>query len=401
MGAYVEHYLGRHPAHSVIFASYSANLANKRSRMVRNEIAGGRAFQGAFAGVELAQDAQKVTEWQLGDGGGFIAAGVGGSITGFGANLGVIDDPLKGRKQAESARVREGVIDWFKGDFFTRLEPDAILIIIQTRWHKADLTGWLLEHKDEEDFGDYRWKLLSLPALAEEDDPLGRQAGEALWPERWPRGKLEANRNLLGDYDFASLYQQRPYLKGGSVFSDQVKRCETPPDLLGARIVVFADLAASVKTSADHSAFTVLATWGEAERMHAKVVEVRRGRWPINRVLAEMRELQQVYNQPIYVESSPNAIPVIQQARLEGLRVIPVKIEGDKFSGAQPWARAWNTGRVGVPFAPWATAYISEHASFKGDGGDEEDDQVDASAGAWRMAQRGAAHYGVEGASAG
>jgi predicted phage terminase large subunit-like protein len=401
VGAYAEWYLGAHPNANIIYASYSAALAYRRSRQIRNEIRDGRAFRRAYPHVALEPDARKVSQWQLTSGAGFIAAGVGGSITGMGATLAIIDDPLKGRRQAESLRVREAVIDWFRGDLFTRLEPDSILIVIQTRWHRGDLAGWLLEQRNSGEFGDYRWQVLSLPALAEDDDPLGRAPGEALWPERWPADKLARNRQLLGEYDWASLYQQRPYLRGGAVFSDAVPRCEvTAPLPEGARITITADLAASTRTAADYTVLHVGATWGQGAEMTGRVLEVCRGQWGIRRQIAEMLELQRRYGQPIYIERSPNAIPVIQQARSEGVQLIPVAPEGDKFSRAQPYAAAWNAGRVEVPFAPWATAYISELTSFKGDGSDEADDQVDAAAYWWRIAGRYGSSWSVKGETA-
>jgi len=408
VGAYLEWILGRDPSDRVLYTSYSGTLAYKRSRQIRNEIRDGHAFRRHFPGVSLASDSRKVSEWALAThghedgGGGMIAAGVGGSVTGMGARVGVVDDPLKGRKQAESPKVREAVIDWFRSDFFTRLEPDAIIIIIQTRWHKYDLTGWLLENKDGEDFGAFNWRVLSLPAIAEDDqDPLERPAGAALWPERWPIGKLTANRNLLGEYDWASLYQQRPFLKGGSVFTDGVKRCELPISLDGALVVLTADLAASVKTSADHSVFHAGATWGRGPEMTGKVLEVRRGRWSVDQQINHMQQMQALYGQPFYVERSPNAIPVIDVARSRGVRIIEVKPEGDKFSRAQPYASAWNGGRVEVPMAPWATVYISELTSFKGDGSDDADDQVDTGSYWWRIAQRAGASWSVRGEAAG
>ena len=341
-------------------------------------------------------------QWRLREGGGLIASGVGGSLTGMGARIGVIDDPLKGRQQAESLKIREGCVDWFRADFFTRLEPGGILIVIQTRWHKGDLSGWIEENIKAGDFGDFNWDVLNLPALAEdENDPLGRKPGEALWPGNWPAEKLEKNRVVLGEYDFASLYQQRPFLKGGSVFTDQVERCTLPIPLDGARMTLAADLAASVKTSADSTALLALATWGKGAEMTGKVPEVRRGHFTLQEQIGKMLEMQARYGSPFHVERSPNAIPVIQEARRAGVRIIEVRAEGDKYSRAMPWASAWNTGMVQVPFAPWATTFISEHTEFKGDMTHDHDDQIDAAAYAWRIAQRAGSSFAVRSDAAG
>ena len=400
--AYLEWMLGLDPTTGVIFASYSSTLANVASRQIRNEIRSGNVFPHFFPHARLADDAKKVQQWRLQAGGGLIAAGVDGGITGMGARIGVIDDPLKNRKQAESSKVRGGVIDFFKADFFTRLEPGGILIVIQTRWHKADLSGWLEENIQTGEFGDFNWDVLNLPALCEaEDDPLERSPGEALFPELWPAEKLQANRAILGEYDFASLYQQRPFIKGGSVFTDEVLRCELPLSLEGARIVLTADLAASVKTSADATALQALAAWGRGADMTGAVVEVRRGRWEMTEQIRHMGEMQALYGQPFYVERSPNAIPVIQAARTAGVRIVELPPVGDKYSRAMPWASAWNGGRVRVAFAPWALLYITEHTEFKGDMSHDHDDQVDVGAYGWRIAQNSGSSMKVRGDAAG
>lgn len=400
--AYLEWKLGLDPTTGVMFASYSATLANQASRQIRNEVQSGNAFGHHFPHVKLAADAKKVQQWRLRENGGLIAAGVGGSLTGMGARIGVIDDPLKGREQADSLKIREKTIDWFRADFFTRLEPGGILIIIQTRWHKGDISGWVEENVKAGGFGDFNWDILNLPALAEdEDDPLGRAPGEALWPGNWPAEKLNANRAIVGEYDFASLYQQRPFLKGGSVFTDQVERFHLGELFLGWRITLSADLAASAKTSADYSVLLALAAQGKGAQMRARVLEVRRGRYTLQEQIMHMLELQELYGAPWHVENSPNAIPVIQEARRAGVRLVTVRPVGDKYSRAMPWASAWNGGRVEVAFAPWAGVYISEHTEFKGDLTHDHDDQVDASSQAWNIALKANQGFKVRSDAAG
>ena len=400
--AYLEWMLGKDPSTGVMFASYSGALANQASRQIRNEVQSGHAFTQHFPHVQLAPDAKKVQQWRLREGGGLIASGVGGSLTGMGARIGVIDDPLKGRQQAESLKIREGCVDWFRADFFTRLEPGGILIVIQTRWHKGDISGWIEENVKSGDFGDFNWDILNLPALAEDaDDPLGRKPGEALWPGNWPADKLEKNRAILGEYDFASLYQQRPFLKGGSVFTDQVERFQPGEDLSGWRITLSADLAASIKTSADYSVLEALATEGKGAEMRGKVLEVRRGRFTVDEQIMHMLEMQEVYGAPWHVENSPNAIPVIQEARRRGVRIVTVRPVGDKYSRAMPYASAWNGGRVQVAFAPWAGTFIAEHTEFKGDMTHDHDDQVDASSQGWNIALKSGQGFAVRSDAAG
>lgn len=401
--AWLERELGRHPQADAMYASYAVRLARTSSRGMRNEIASGNAFPRFFPGVRLAADSKSVTDWALTAGGQFRAAGVGGGLTGMGARYGVIDDPFKDRKQAESELVRDGVWEWFTSVFLTRLSPDATLVVMHTRWHPDDLAGRILARLAEgesDELGGLRWSHVNLPALAEEDDPLGRAVGEPLWPQRYGLTRLHGLR-AVNEYDFSALFQQRPRKRGGSVFTDQVKRYDTP-NLRDAHLVISADLAASKRTSADHTAYHVLAANGRDPDMTGDVLEVRRGRWDIREQIAIGRELQERHGAALHVERSPNAIPVIQQMRAERLNVIEVPAVGDKFSRAQPWASAWNGGRVRLPAsAPWVDAYIAEHTSFTGTDADKDDDQVDAAAHGWRIAQRSGAQWGVRGATAG
>ena len=124
----------------------------------------------ATLGITLAADSQAAGRWSLNTGAEYYAAGVGTGIAGFRANLGLIDDPIRSRQDADSELIRDRIWDWYINDFKTRLVPGASEILIQTRWSEDDLAGRALNHEE--------WKVLSLPALADADDPLGRKVGE-------------------------------------------------------------------------------------------------------------------------------------------------------------------------------------------------------------------------------
>jgi hypothetical protein len=250
------------------------------------------AFRDPHSGASRTR-LNTVAEWETGLGGGVRAVGVGGGITGFGAKLVIIDDPVKSRAEAESRSYRQRVSDWFNDDLYTRLEPDAAIILIQTRWHEDDLAGRLL--KDAQDGGEH-WEVISLPALAEGDhitatkgsvpdsgefielgasidegtstlmnphsafripqsnDPLNRQPGEALCPDRFNREDLLRIKHRLGTYSFSALYQQRPTPPEGGLFKRAwFKRIvDRPPENLSW--VRGYDLAVSTKDSADYTA---------------------------------------------------------------------------------------------------------------------------------------------------
>lgn len=386
--AWVEWMLGQNPGCETMYASYSVRLARTSSRSIRNEIATGLAFPKFFPRVALAEDAQGATDWGTSFGGMFRAAGVGGSITGMGAYIAVIDDPIKGRKEAESDVTRENVWNWFTADLLTRLAPGARVVLMHTRWHPEDLAGQVLaklaEGEDAE-LGGLIWKHLNLPALAESDDPLGREEGEPLWPKRFGLKKL-LGMKAANEYDFEALYQQRPRKRGGQVFSDNATRYLTA-QLASARIVITCDTASSRKKTADYTAFTVVAGTGYRNHLTADVLEVQHARLGLAQLTETARDLQTRYGAVIVLEETAQSLPIIEHLQMNGVSVRGVKPVGDKFTRSQPAATAWNAGRIRVPSVatPWLADFLSELASFTGTDADPHDDQVDALAYAWLL----------------
>lgn len=204
-------YLGRNPDRNIITASYGQELADKWGRRSRNIVAS-NAYASVF-GLGVSEDSSAANRWATDRGGEYLAVGVGGPITGNRADGAIIDDPVKGREEAESLTIRQRQKDWYRDDLWTRLKPEAWVILIMTRWHEDDLAGWLLE---EAKAGGEQWEVLSIPAAAEGNDPLGRALGELLWPE-WFTDQMfaEARRDPRR---WASLYQQRPAPEEGSYF---------------------------------------------------------------------------------------------------------------------------------------------------------------------------------------
>lgn len=192
------------PDMRVIVAAYNQTLANKFSRKIRKIT---REF------IPLSTERQAVEDWETVEGGGVRAVGVGGGITGQGGNLIIIDDPVKNRQEADSPVYREHVWDWYTDDLYTRLEPDAAIILIMTRWHQDDLAGRILASEDGPN-----WTVLHLPALAIDNDALGREPGQALWPERYDVDALNAIRMSIGERGWYALYQGMPRPDGGASF---------------------------------------------------------------------------------------------------------------------------------------------------------------------------------------
>lgn len=220
-------YLGRNPDHYVIAATYAQELADDFGRKVRNQIAD-PAFQAIFPGVTLKNDSTAAKRFHIsgnpgdmfstGQNGAYFAVGVGGPLTGRGAHLLLIDDPVKNREEADSETIRKKIKDWYTSTAYTRLMPGGKVVVIQTRWHEDDLSGWLLsEHAHE------KWRVISLPAISDK--------GEPLWPDQYDLKALERIKLAVGPRDWSALYQQRPAPEEGNYFKAEWFRPvpELPP----------------------------------------------------------------------------------------------------------------------------------------------------------------------------
>lgn len=235
-------YLGRNPDHYVVTATYAQELADDFGRKVKNQIEDA-GFQAIFPGVSLADDSKSAKrfhiEGNVGGGyehalaqrGAFYAVGVGGPLTGRGAHLLLIDDPVKNREDAESEIVRKKTKDWYTSTAYTRLMPGGRIVIIQTRWHEDDLSGWLLlDHRHE------NWTVLNLPAISDD--------GAALWPEQYDLPELEKIRLAIGPRDWSALYQQRPVPEEGDYFkAEWFKPVSKLPDPKTLRVYGGSDYA--------------------------------------------------------------------------------------------------------------------------------------------------------------
>jgi hypothetical protein len=218
-------YLGRNPEKEMIITSYSADVAEDFSRIARDTL---EEWGPKIFGVTVAQDSKAVDRWGVQSvpkdpdekpekyRGGLKAAGVGGSITGRGAHVAIIDDPFKGVEDSSSPTMRQKVYDWYKAVLWTRLAPGGAIILVMTRWHEDDLAGRLIKEMEKED-GE-KWEIVELPAVAEENDILGRSPGEGLWIERFGQAYYDKLKTTVGSKFFASLYQQKPRPGEGSTF---------------------------------------------------------------------------------------------------------------------------------------------------------------------------------------
>lgn len=202
-------FMGRNPQLAVMGVSNTQDLAERFSRRARN-IVGSREFGNVFQGNGIAADSASVGYWETMLGGEFFAAGVGAAIAGRRADLGLIDDPIKTRQEADSEKIRQTQWDWYVNDFLTRLKPGARQILIQTRWHEDDLGGRILERERD------KWRVIKIPMLAVHPDPLGRSSGERLWPEWFTDDMIATAR--MDTRAWNALYQQEPVPDEGDYF---------------------------------------------------------------------------------------------------------------------------------------------------------------------------------------
>lgn len=247
-------FLGRNPKKEVICSSYTSDLAVDFGRRVRN-LVGSVEYKNLF-GLTMSEDSAAANKWKTSQGGGYVAVGVGGPTTGRGADVFIIDDPFKNRKEADSPLIREQAWKWYISTVYTRLSSSGAVILINTRWHDDDLAGRLLAQKE----GD-KWDVVSFPAIAINDEKVDgkffRKAGEALWPSRFPLARLEQTRSVLGSYDWASLYQQTPIDAASVEFlKDWFKvRTEEEVEKLDTRRFLTIDTAGPMTSHSDYMGF--------------------------------------------------------------------------------------------------------------------------------------------------
>jgi len=213
---YISYYLpiwfaARHPGSRIILVGYSMEFTSGFGKRIQDFF---RDFGEQLGGLEIRKGRNSSTDILLTNGSNILCVGAGGALTGRGADLLIIDDPIKSSDQAISQKYRDKLDDWFRSTAYTRIEPGGSCIIVMTRWHTDDLVGRIISSKERSAY----FKQISLPALAEENDPLGRAVGQPLWPDRYSLAKIEEFQKLNGSAWFSSLYQQRPMPSNSRVF---------------------------------------------------------------------------------------------------------------------------------------------------------------------------------------
>lgn len=208
-------FLHHFPQKRIILCTYGGDFAEEWGKAVRKTL---EKFQ-YLLGVTMSED-KRSGRWQTDQGGGMLTTGVGGDVTGRGGDVIVIDDPFKNAEEAKSPVVRDRVWNWFDSTLSTREQPftKTIIVIVHTRWNEDDLIGRIIERQSSPDWKGEVYEIVNFPAIAEEEDVLGRDIGDALWPEAWPIDELIMRQATHDDWTWQALYQQHPTTPGGSVF---------------------------------------------------------------------------------------------------------------------------------------------------------------------------------------
>jgi predicted phage terminase large subunit-like protein len=379
-------YLGNFPDHRVILACHTADLAEEFGEKVRNDML---KWGEELFGLLVNPDVSAKGNWQIeGREGSMISVGVGGPITGRGANLFLIDDPIKDAVEAMSPANQRKQWDWYVAVATYRLEPDAVTAFTATPWHARDLSGRIMAGEAG------RWDILKLPALAEEDDPLGRAEGEALWPARWPKEVLEEKREV-DPFWFDAMYQCRPRARDGGTFKSSWFEGKIVPHAP-------ADAVAWVRYW-DRSAQAGKGDWTVGVKMSRTpkgiyyIEHVARGRWRAHERDALMLQYANLDGKGCKVayEQEPAAAGAAEAQALarmfDGFNIEYAVASGSKEVRVVPLASQCQAGNVYIVDGSWVGPFIAELCDFGPSCA--FDDQPDAAAGAYNILSKAQIHF--------
>lgn len=377
-------YLGNYPDKRIMLTSYGSEFATSWGKKVRDMI---DIYGNIMFDVQIDKSSRSAHDFKLENHqGGMNCIGAGGSITGKGADLMIIDDPVKNDAEANSKTIRDSIWEWYTTTAYTRLEPDGVLIIIMTRWHEDDLCGRII--REEGINFKQIWTYINLPAIAEENDILSRKPGEALWKKRFSIEKLEEIKKTIGNYWFSSLYQQRPSTLEGGIFNIKhfryfsekdgvyILHSDTQQKYIKNKCHIYAvmDLAASVKETAD---YTVLIVFAVTEHFDILILDVFRERVEGAEHLKLVERTYHKWNPiSIGIESVQYQIALVQSAKRKGVPVKALYPDKDKVSRSLAIAARMEAGSVYFrEQASWLATFEDELLHFPNA---THDDQVDA-----------------------
>ena len=363
--------MGHAPKTKIIQATHTGELAFRFGRKVRN-LMDHEDYKRVFTNVELSQDSKAAGRWETNHGGEYFATGVGGAITGRGADLLIIDDPHS-EQDALSETAFDNAYEWYTSGPRQRLQPGGIIVIVMTRWSTKDLTGRLVGAQKE--IKADQWEIIEFPAIFP-------NSGNPIWPEYWKKDELLSVKASLNEQKWQAQWQQAPTSEEGSIIKREwwMKwESKTPPNNI-QHIIQSYDTAYSKKETADYSAIT---TWGvftsEADgKVYLILLDAVKGRWEFPELKRKaLAKYKQYEPETIIIEAKASGLPLTHELRQVGIPVTnftPSK-GNDKHVRVNAVAPVFEAGQVWVPDERWAQEVIEECAAFPfGD----NDDYVDS-----------------------
>lgn len=369
-------FLGRNPNKRVIAVSYSRELATDFGRKTRNLVKS-EEFTNVFD-ANLSEDSYSVQKWDLNEGGGYVGVGIGGSIVGRGADLFIIDDPIKTADDADSATYREMIWGWYQNVAYTRLEGHGKICLTMTRWHSDDLAGRLIDQAQNDG-----WKVLSLEAEASASE-VHRKEGDPLWPEKYDEQALKRIKDNIGSRAWGAQYQQNPMIQESAIFKKNWFRFyDVLPHVY--RYIWSWDTASKAKASHDFSVGTL---WAETENGYYLTFV-----WRKKCIYTELKRsiIEMFDNWPsdyVLIEDASSGIQLLQDLQeTTTLPVMPQKVEGrSKEARASAISPLFEAGKVFFPRnEEFVNILVDELLSFPAG---KRKDQVDSVSQALRFFKR-------------
>jgi predicted phage terminase large subunit-like protein len=349
--------IGKFPKMKIMQVSHNAELAGRFGSKVRNLI-DSPEYKQIFGDVKLREDSKAKGRWETNHGGEYFAAGVGGSITGRGADLLIIDDPHT-EQDAMSDTAMEKAYEWYSSGPRQRLQPGGSILVVMTRWAQDDLTGRLLKHQTDSKAD--KWRQISFPAIMPDDEPV--------WPEYWNKEELEKVKASITVRNWNAQYMQDPVAEEGAIIKREWWRAWKKPMPALKHVIQSYDTAFSKKETADYSAIT---TWGvfypDEVTPALLLLDALKGRWDFPELKRVAME-QYKYWEPetVIVEAKASGQPLLHEMRRMGIPVIDyVPTRGnDKHTRVNSIAPMFESGGIWYPHGEnWAEEVIEECAAF-------------------------------------
>lgn len=362
----------RNPKDAIVFTGYNQDFADRNLSKPARDVA-------ESLGI-LDMSSNAMNSWSLTNGARLISRGVGSAPTGINPiSLLVCDDPIKDRMQAESETERNNIWDWWTGSIVQRFYPRTKAFVIATRWHHDDLIGRLKKQADDS------WTFINIPAIAVEDDPLGRKVGEALWDAK-PIDFLESLRRQMGDYNFEALFQGNPSPREGALFKVDKLINNLVEHEIDNRKIVRKVRRWDIASSSGKGDYTVGVLMGILENGQFIILNVKRFQYGTderNKVMLETartdgRDVEIIVPEDPGSAGKDQALAFMRM--FVGYNIKAVRETGSKTTRADAFASQLNTSNVFCLREPWTSSFVEELRQFPNG---VYDDQVDASAGAF------------------